>query len=82
MSGPHDVSSSRTSLPAGLSALLRVAGDAAAVEDRLDVAVKLDVLDALREAQAGLVLRVPLLAGLVVLLVGQERRLLGQVEDG
>ena len=42
--------------------LLRVASRAAAVEDRLDVAVELDVQDALGETNAGLVLAVPLLA--------------------
>ena len=62
------LSSSSTRLPAGLVRLLRVAGDAAPLEDRLDVAVVLDVLDALLETQAGLVLDVPLLAGLIVLL--------------
>ena len=59
--GPStSLSSSSTSLPAGFVRLAAVAGDAAALEDRLDVAVVLDVLDALLVAQAGLVLRVPL----------------------
>ena len=60
----------------------RVAGDAAAVEDRLDVAVVLDVLDAVLEAQAGLVLRVPLLAATRPWPWSvRSGVLLGQVED-
>ena len=74
-------SGSRTRLPAGLSSFWVWQATQLRSQDRLDVAEVLDVLDALREAQAGLVVLVPFLAGLVVLLGGQQRRLLGQVED-
>jgi hypothetical protein len=61
--------------------LVAVAGGTAAVEDRLDVAEELDVLDAAGEAHFGLVARVPLAPGLVILLRGQQRRLPGQIPD-
>ena len=59
-----------------------VAGDATAVEDRLDVTIVLDVLDGLLEAKAHPILAVPRLAGLIVGPSGQQRRALRQVEDG
>src|SRR6185437_1290146 len=42
---------------------LRMAGDATAIKNRLDIAEILDVFDALLEAQAGRIVLVPLLAG-------------------
>src|SRR5579872_7546076 len=54
--------------------LLRVAGDAAALQDRLDVAVVLDGRGRLDVAHSCFILGVPLLAGLIVLLAGEERR--------
>src|SRR5262249_28218195 len=60
--------------------LARVAGDAATLEDRLDVAVVLHALRTLLVTQARLLLRVPLLAGLVAHLRCNQRRAGGQVE--
>ena len=65
-------------IPRWLLHLVGVTRDATAIENRLDVAVELDVLDSLLEAQAGLVLDIPLLAGLVFLLGGQQ----GRMRDG
>jgi len=63
--------SSRTRLRPAFR-LVHVTGHATAIEDGFDVAVEFDVLDAFLEAQAGLVLDIPLFAGLVFLLRGQQ----------
>ena len=65
----------------GLVLLDGVAGDAASLQDRLDVAVELDVLDALGELEAGAVGVVPLLAGAVVRLRGEQGSCRGQVPE-
>src|ERR1051326_6469944 len=62
--------------------LLRVTGDTTALENRLDVTMELDVLHALREAQTGFILGIPLLAGLVLLLAGQQGRVRDGIKDG
>src|SRR5262249_23505744 len=65
----------------GLLRLLGVTRDAAALKAGFDVAVEFDVFDPLLEAQAGLVLDVPLLAGLVLWLGGQQGSLRDGIED-
>src|SRR5262249_27307732 len=60
---------------------LRVAGDAALLQDRLDVTDIFDALDSSVEGQARFLARVPLFPRLVPGLRGQQRRLLGQVPD-
>src|SRR5438445_2375763 len=62
--------------------LLRMAGDAAKVENWFDITEVFHVLDGLLEAQSRFVLDVPFLARLIVGLRGQERRLLRQIENG
>src|SRR5437660_691333 len=59
--------------------LLRMAGDATAIEDRFDVFEKLDHLGSGLITQACLVLGVPLLARLVELFRRHQRRLLGEI---
>src|SRR4051794_38767249 len=68
-------------VPSRFGGLAAVAGDATPLENRLDVAVIFDVEDGFCETQTGLVLDVPLLAGLIVFLGGQKRSLPGQIEN-
>ena len=74
-------SASRSRLPAGsLPSFAVWQATQLRCEDRLDVAVILDVDDAvLRDAQAGLVVGVPLLLRLVARLVGDQRRRVDEV---
>src|SRR5262245_61605890 len=69
-------------VPSRLLRLARMAGDATTIEERLDVPVELNVLCSFLEAQAGLVLDIPLLAGLIVLFRGQQGGVRDSIKDG
>src|SRR5262245_62151958 len=62
---------------AGLAA---VTGDTTSLKDRFDIAVILDIQDSLDEAQSGLIVDIPLLAGLIFLLGRQQGSALCEVE--